>query len=271
MKFKLALDLKKFIRFVLILGLILILHYTNALRPLENLTLRLISPIIKVFYHSGDNLSAALTKTKQDYQNEAEILRAENGKLLVENADLKVAATENIKLREFLGFFGKDQHQHLLANIIARENFLESARSGQSLIIDRGSSNGLYIGLPVTNEEGVVVGKIISVTDRTSAVCLLTSSACKFAVSLLNSDHTFGVSEGDLGLTIKINFVSQSEKIIIGDLAISSGMEATVPAGLLIGRVNRAEIKDNDIWQNVNLEPLADFNNLRIVSVILPN
>jgi rod shape-determining protein MreC len=90
------------------------------------------------------------------------------------------------------------------------------------------------------------------------------------AVSLSNENRTVGLAEGDLGLSVKISFVSQSENIKVGDQVITSGLEKNIPRGLAVGRVNNVEQEVNDIWQNINAEALFNINNLNIVSVILP-
>lgn len=89
-------------------------------------------------------------------------------------------------------------------------------------------------------------------------------------VSLGSEDRTIGLAEGDMGLSIKVSFVSQSENIKVGDQLITSGLEKDIPRGLAVGRVNNVEQEVNNIWQNINAEALFDVNNLSIVSVILP-
>ena len=90
------------------------------------------------------------------------------------------------------------------------------------------------------------------------------------AVTANNSDHSIGLAEGNLGLSIKLNYVSQSETLNINDMIITSGLEPDIPRGLAVGRINFINQEVNDIWQDVNAEALFDVNNLSIVSVIIP-
>jgi len=39
---------------------------------------------------------------------------------------------------------------------------------------------------------------------------------------------------------------------------------------LVIGRINRLTSSSNDVWQGAEIDPLSDFNQLTIASVILP-
>jgi rod shape-determining protein MreC len=114
------------------------------------------------------------------------------------------------------------------------------------------------------------VGKVFEAGDNSSKICLLTNANCKVAVSILNENRTIGVTAGDLGLTVKLNFVGQTEKINVGDTVVTSGLEKDVPAGLVVGHISQINNNQNDVWQNINIEPVVNFDNLRIVSVARP-
>ncbi|HTX86704.1 MAG TPA: rod shape-determining protein MreC, partial [Candidatus Nanoarchaeia archaeon] len=85
-----------------------------------------------------------------------------------------------------------------------------------------------------------------------------------------NVDRTIGVTDGNLGLTINMDYIPQMEQINLGDLAVTSGLEPNIPRGLLIGQVAKVDKGSNDIWQSANIQPAADLNNLTIVSVLIP-
>ncbi len=257
---------KKIIKIFLIVALILGLHFLKLLGPLENLIVRGLNPILGSFYSfDSNNLS-----DRQELIARNQSLEEKIAKLTDESAQVKELSAENAKLREYLNFANSDNRRYVLAKIVARENFLDSSRYDQNIIIDQGSKNGLRPGLAIINSNRMVIGKILEVKDRESRICLLTSDSCKLAVAILNQNRTIGVSQGDLGLTVKVNFVGQTEKINPGDIIITSGLEKDVPAGLVLGTISRIDNKENDIWQNINLEPTADLNNLGIISAVLP-
>lgn len=213
---------------------------------------------------SNHNVSKAdllekIAQLEEDfYKNEAEL------------AKLYSLEDENEKLRQYLNFFNNNKFDYVVANVIWQENLLNFSNYNQNIIIDKGSKNGLRDGLIVVNESGIVVGKIIEVNDNISRVCLINNNFCKMAVSVNNSDKSIGLAEGDLGLSIKLNFVSQSEIINVGDRIITSGLEKDIPRGLAVGKINSVEQEVSDIWQNINAEALFNINNLNIVSVIIP-
>jgi rod shape-determining protein MreC len=79
-----------------------------------------------------------------------------------------------------------------------------------------------------------------------------------------------GITEGDLGLTIKMNFIPQSDTINLDDTVITSGLGGNIPRGLVIGKVSQVNNRSNEIWQDVSIEPLINLNSLTIVSVLIP-
>jgi cell shape-determining protein MreC len=104
-----------------------------------------------------------------------------------------------------------------------------------------------------------------------SEVSLLNSPDCRLAVSVQNSDQTIGLAQGYLGLTVKLDFAPQSQKIEVGQTVVTSALEPNVPKGIVVAKVKTVDSSVNEIWQNVSLEPVADMNNLRWLSVLLPS
>lgn len=263
---------KQHIKIIVVAGLLIFLHFIGILSPFERLLVRISQPIFGKFYGLGSNWRQDRNQKVSQVDLGAKVNDLEdkiNG-LVVENARLKELENENQKLREYLNFSSQNKMNYILANVTSQENFLDSVKYGQNIIINKGSSDNLIPGLVVINGQGIVVGKVLEVDNNSARVCLLINNSCKLAVSILNDNRTIGVTEGDLGLTIKINFVGQTEKINQDDIVVTSGLEKNIPAGLVLGRVSQINNNENDVWQNINVEPLINFDNLGVVSVVLP-
>jgi rod shape-determining protein MreC len=71
-------------------------------------------------------------------------------------------------------------------------------------------------------------------------------------------------------MTIKMNYIPQLEKISPGDMVISSGLERSIPRGLLIGKVTQVHNTSNGVWQTATIEPISNLDKLTIVSIIIP-
>lgn len=96
------------------------------------------------------------------------------------------------------------------------------------------------------------------------------NSDCKLAATILGDTKTNGITAGDLGLTIKMDFIPQTVIIKPGDLVVTSGLEDAIPRGLVIGKVSTVTKESNDLWQSAVIEPLINPDDLIIISVLLP-
>lgn len=265
-------SLKKRAKTLVVVALLIFLHFVGALRPLENFIIKNGQPLLSYFYNWGSSWRQAKEEAKEDNPlARIEELDRRVAELTVASAKLKELEQENQELREYLNFFQADNTSHLLAQVVYQENFLDSSRYGQNILINQGAKQGVKEGQAVVNSQGIIIGKVMEAEDNSAKVCFITNSSCKLAVKILNQEKTIGVTEGQLGLTAKINFVGQTEKISLGDIVVTSGLEKDIPAGLVVGRVSEINNSDNDVWQNISLEPLVNFNKLGILSVVLSN
>lgn len=259
-------NLKIFLAVFLLLIFLNIIAFSSWGHRLFSLV---VNPGSFFFRESSQSINSP-KNSKEDLREENIILQERLLKSEVELAKFNSTEEENSKLRQSLSFFNNTSFKYVVANVIWQENLLNFSHYNQNIVIDKGKKDGLYEELAVVNEAGVIVGKIIGVEENSSRVCLIHNSFCQMAVSLSNENRTVGLAEGDLGLSVKINFVSQSESVKVGDQVITSGLEKNIPRGLAIGRINNVEQEVNDIWQKVNAEALFSISNLSVVSVILP-
>lgn len=259
------------IAFVVIIGLIF-LHYTRVLTPVESFVSASTQAVSGKAYQVSAFVKNTYNKqvqTRDQSQKIAE-LKGEVNRLTAEIADLRTAQEENQKLREYLDFFEGRNYDHILANVVSRGVSIDPQEKNAHIVIDKGKKQGVESGLLVVNEEGVVVGKIGSVRPESSELILITNNGSQVACSVQNSDRTSGVVEGRLGLTMEMNFIPQSEEVKEGDLVVTSGLERSIPKGLAVGKVAEVNSSKNDVWQQATVEPLVDFDNLTVVSVLVP-
>ncbi len=255
-----------------LLGLLVFLSAVGWFKPLDQLNSSIMNPVVGRFFSWGAAIRRTYNRQTEEQTTEAEIarLQGEVERLTVENAALNMVAEENDVLREHLQFFDKHDYKYLLSHVISRGDILSVGQSVESIIIDEGERDGVSIGLAVINGQGVIVGKVAEVKDHTAYVQLANSRQCKLAATLLNDEKTSGVTVGELGLTIRMEFIPQTKTIEAGDTVVTSGLEEAIPRGLVIGRVTAVNRESNDVWQTAQIAPLADVNDLTIVAVLLP-
>lgn len=262
-------DRKKFRLILAVFGLLIFLNIIGFSGWGRRLFSHIINPSAKTLRENSQGLTDE-KKTRAKLSEEIFWLEEERQLNEVDLAKLYSLEEENNRLREYLKFFNESSFRYVLANVVWQENLLNFSHYNQNIVIDKGSRDGLREGLAIVSETGVIIGKIIEVEDRSSRVCLINNNFCKMAVSLSNSTQSIGLAEGDLGLSIKVNFVSQNEVVNVGDRILTSGLERDIPRGLAVGKINYVNQEVNDVWQNINAEALFSINNLSIVAVIIP-
>ena len=267
-----SLKRKHIVYIAALIGLLVFLQVIGALRPAERYLSRGLNPLLSAIYGWGADINSAYDEQtiKVDLWQQINDLQAETNKLISENVEFKMVEEENAILREYLNFFDDHGYEHILSRVISRGDISNVTPRTESILVDKGSADGLITGLAVVDEQGIVVGKIAAVKEASSLVRLVNNRKCKLAASVLGNEVSNGVTEGELGLTIKMNFIPQEVEIKKDNIVVTSGLEETVPRGLVIGKVLEVNKENNELWQSAQITPLMDTNNLLIVSVIKP-
>jgi rod shape-determining protein MreC len=123
------------------------------------------------------------------------------------------------------------------------------------LIIDRGAEDGLKSGQPAIVDDGIIIGKIKSVRKNSAIVLLLTDSTSRLAVAIQGGGDILGLLEGDRGLSMGISLIPQNEQVSLGDMVITSGIEAEIRRGLIIGTIERVEKDEQKPFQTATVTP----------------
>jgi len=263
---------KKILIYLAVIGLLVFLYAFNLLGPLNKVIYNILNPIFSGFQSVSSNIRLTYNEQtdKIDLREHIKELENQVNQLTEENARLKILENENGILREHLGFLVKNEYNYVMSNVISRGDAVETSGMEETIIIDKGAKDGVYPGLAIVSGQGIIIGKVAEVKENISQVNLTNSNKCKLAATILNEDKTNGITEGELGLIIKMEFIPQEEEVNIGDIIVTSGLEQAIPRGLVIGKVTQAEKENNEIWQFATLEPLIKAQDLVIVSVLIP-
>lgn len=258
--------IKSLVGIIAVIGFTIGLHQAGRLLFLEKFFRRLIGMGIGTAYqltikvgenetfHSVEELQGAYMAAKKQLL-EARI-QAVRATLLDE---------ENKKLREQLKFFTDKPARHIGADVIGRN----TEPTDHTLILNRGSNDGILSGQPVIVENGILIGKITRAEPDMSVVRLLSDGQSKVAATILNQDHSVGLVEGGYGISVQMNLIPQHETVSRGDVIVTSGLESGIPRGLLIGMVEAVEKEAYQPFQRAALTPFASLDRLAAVSVIL--
>lgn len=97
---------------------------------------------------------------------------------------------------------------------------------------------------------------------------LVTDSQSRLAAVVQNTDLAPGLVEGQMGLSLKMDLVPREKSIKLGDVVITSGLEADIPQGLVIGSIEKITTEPQDLFQKAILKPLVALDNLNLVTVL---
>ncbi|PIS05503.1 MAG: rod shape-determining protein MreC [Candidatus Buchananbacteria bacterium CG10_big_fil_rev_8_21_14_0_10_42_9] len=225
-----------------------------------------ISPINKIFFQASNVFSSSPKDLGQpDLALENELLIEEVRNLKIENAVLRTQVEENELLRQQLNFTQNYQFNYVTAAILSRG----IDRAFDQVIIDRGSADGIKPGMPVIFGDGLLLGKVAAVQKSISNIRLISDQLSKVAVSIQNNGQTVGVLEGSFGLSTKVELIPGDVEIEPGQIVVTSGLDPFVPAGLIVGEIERVEKKTNEFFQTAYVRPLVQLSEPSIVSVIV--
>ncbi len=272
-------ETKRYVTLIAVIGLLIFLHFSNLLLPVEYFISNYTRPILTSFYSFSSKFRITYNQRTNKTDLAAKVKQLENqvNQLIGENVKLKMTETENQFLRQQLKFLSTNQYKYQIANIVSRGELSDTAKNSQTILIDKGIADGIATGLAVVSpnilqadSQGIVIGKVGSVKQHLSEINLITNPQCKLAVSILNQSKTNGIIHGELGLTVKMEFIPQTEEIKIGDLTVTSGLEQNINRGLVVGKITEVIKENNDLWQSAVIEPLINLDDLTIVAVLIP-
>lgn len=245
------------------------LDQNEDLQPIEDLALRFVVPIQEKLT-SLTNRVTDLTQTTQDIKE----LRRRNEKLqgladslLIENVRLKEIESENETLRSLLGFTqANPTHSYKAAEVKGRVIGRDPSNFLSYLIIDSGSQQGIEKGMPVVTERGLV-GRITDVGSNWAKVMLIIDPSSSVN-ALIQTSRATGVVEGQVGRSLVMKYIPQGDVVNVNDIILTSGLGGNFPKKLIIGQITAVHQRDIEMFQQADIRPTVDFNNLEIVLVI---
>jgi len=254
------------VAFILTIFAVLIVWNPRSLfSPFREIFARTNYAFQKIFSTIGGNTGGFF-----DFLSSISSLKDENADLLKENNSLVSQLTllreekkENEILRKQLELSPKNKFNLENAFVIGQD----PQRLGSWIIIDKGSSSGITVGMPVIVSDGILVGKIEETSGISSKVSLLTNSTSIVNAADLNSEAR-GILRGEYGLGILLDLVSQEDILSNGDDVITSGLGGDMPRGLFIGKIQEFGVSSDKLFQQAVVIPRVKYSDLRMVSVI---
>ena len=229
----------------------------------EKMVLQLTAPLQKGVDTACDTLAGWWNRYLWlvDTEQQNERLLATNRQLRADLVHLQEARLANERLRKLLHFKKEVHLPAIPAQVIGED----SSSWFRTVVIDKGSADGIKEGMPVVVADGAV-GRIIRSAAHESRVLLITDASSVAAV-LVQRTRTRGVCRGR-GDLLSLDFALRQEDIKVGDVVITSGTGGVFPKGLLIGHVHSVTHEAYGLFQTVTVTPAVDFSRLEEVLVL---
>ncbi len=247
----------------------IVLDQNEDLLPIEDLALRFVVPVQEKLTSLANSISD-LTQTTQDIRElhrRNEDLQGLADSLMIENVRLKEIESENETLRRLLGFTQTNPtHSYKAAEVKGRVIGRDPSNFLSYLIIDSGSQQEIEKGMPVVTERGLV-GRITDVGSNWAKVMLIIDPSSSVN-ALIQTSRATGVVEGQVGESLLMKYIPQGETVNVNDIVLTSGLGGNFPQKLIIGQVTAVHQRDIEMFQQADIRPTVDFNNLEIVLVI---
>jgi rod shape-determining protein MreC len=217
-----------------------------------------------------------------DWFDETFEARGENENLKEELAEVReqLAEAETVaaQRRELSKFVKPDSsglippgHEPVTARVVGRSPSVWYS----TVTIDKGSSAGVEVDVPVITGDGLV-GRVSEVTAGSAQVTLITDHTSAVTARVVPQGAT-GVVEPQVGdpRDLLLDYVDPGEQIGEGQTVVTAGfrageLESLFPPGIPIGEVTEASLEEQQAYQQVHMRPFADLRDMEFVQALVP-
>ncbi len=248
-------------------------------REIALLALTTAVSLILFFNHDSGNLNQAqaitgdvirLTMTPQRWYKDLLAVKKENQVLAEQVTQLRLLNTkllryqdENDRLRQMLQFT-EEAPLDLMPGRVVNQNLSASIKA---VIIDMGQSHSLVPNQCVMDMNGLL-GKTISVGEQATKVQLISDKNFRVSVRV-GKQRLLGIFVPTGGEKGEIKNIQKSAVIPEGALVVTSGISEIYPQDIPVARVVTTDEPDAEAFLKVEVDILADVNDLEYVFVVL--
>lgn len=237
-------------------------------RKIRSLAQTIMYPLQRSTSSSADSVSGFFGKFSELRRASAENeqLRQRVQEMEAELRDTRERAAEATRLEQLLKLSQGSPYSSIAAHVIARDPSMWF----DGITIDKGRWAGVEVNMPVVTASGVV-GRVVSTSPLSSQVMLVTDerSGAGAVVGQLNQSTAMGSIKGlgESGL-LDLRYVSGMEKVQVGEMVTTTGLDGVYPAGYTVGEV--VEVRPGSATQPlfIRVRPTAGLERVKEVAVL---
>lgn len=262
-------DRIRWVTFVVLAGVTILLLILDSTGSLDNTLNFLENPIAAVMEWTSGRTDALIDRVAgprdlQEARSEIERLQVQVDALQRENEQLREIQGEYQLLQDLFNRARESpEFRRETATIIG----YDTSPLFRSIIIDKGSDDGVLVGMPVESARGLV-GQVYRTTNNSAMVILVTDNISSIPARLGSSRATGIVRGGGLGGAMTMDWIDLEDQIAVGEVVLTSGLGGRFPQDMVIGRVGEIERREAELFQRAVVQPAVDFDSLEVVFVV---
>jgi len=237
----------------------------GLLKPLDALGKGILSPFQALTYGAFSKI------TVFGSNSQVEVLKAQNLELTKKLIDKSKLIADNKALRDQFQTENPKSTNLIEADVVGAPSFIPGVSVPETLILDRGESDGIKIGQAVVYENNLI-GQVIQASSSLSDVILITNPSSSFTAKSLTTQSQ-GVIKGQGGGEMILDNVILSDTLQKQDTILTKGdvnnSGLGFPPDLVVGKVTSISKNASDLFQKADVKTLIDFSKLTKVFVVV--
>lgn len=218
--------------------------------PLQKAAAFVVSPVVDMI----DSLSNVATLREQNIALQRELAEAEAALIAVDDDLARLEFYEQLYDLETSG----TDIGRTVAQVIGQPD-------ASTVIIDKGTSNGIAVGQPVIDTSGYVVGTVQQVTSGTAIIVPITVGPD--AVAVIVGEQAGVVVPQVATNVMRLEIFDAREPVFELDRVVTSSASVRFPAGYPVGEVT-ADAAPSVGALNTGVRPFVNVDALRVVVVL---
>ncbi|MBD1383559.1 rod shape-determining protein MreC [Metabacillus arenae] len=224
-------------------------------------------------FYQNSSLNAFLSNVEELFQvhRENEIIKEKLASSEQISANVKLVEKENRELSNLnQALQDYEQFKPEASTVIGRNDRIEG-KWYESIIINKGSNDGIKEGLPVMTAEGLV-GRVSNAEENIAQVRLLTSAERTSLVStnIKGKEEAFGLIQDfdKENQALLLQKLKNNVDITTGEEVVTSPSSEVFPPGIPIGEVMEVESDPYGLTKTARVKPKANFYDMEFVIVL---
>ena len=253
---------------VISLGFIL-LSGNPQFAPIQSFFYNLAAPVQRTTTDASQQVSSWIITLQQMHtlQQQNQQLIYQNQLLTADNLKLKDLQAQIDNLQKILNFHtSKPEFKIMPANVLG----FGSSSLTQEIVIDKGTRDGIRVGMAVTSPGGYLIGSIRTISADRSNVLLVTDVDSRISI-VVQRPGIDGTVEGQAqnGGSLSVAHIGQDADVQAHDIIVTSGAGGTMPRGLVVGQITDVHQSDVAMEQAADAYPLAQLEMASLAEVLI--